>query len=74
MQISERLNLVADFVPACQTAADIGTDHGYIPIELIKRKTVQYAYAMDIVLGITYDLFSEDKDNGKKVVKEGTNV
>ena len=27
MQISERLNLVADFVPACQTAADIGTDH-----------------------------------------------
>ena len=28
-----------------------------------------YAYAMDIVLGITYDLFSEDKDNGKKVVK-----
>ena len=33
-----------------------------------------YAYAMDIVLGITYDLFSEDKDNGKKVVKEGTNV
>ena len=36
MQISERLNLVADFVPACQTAADIGTDHGYIPIELTK--------------------------------------
>jgi len=33
-----------------------------------------YAYAMDIVLGITYDLFSGDKDNGKKVVKEGTNV
>ena len=51
MQISERLNLVADFVPACQTAADIGTDHGYIPIELIKRKTVQYAYAMDINRG-----------------------
>ncbi len=28
-----------------------------------------YAYAMDIVLGITYDLFSEDKDNGKRLLK-----
>ena len=47
-------------------------DRGSYVKDTADEKT--YAYAMDIVLGITYDLFSEDKDNGKKVVKEGTNV
>lgn len=51
MQISDRLKLVVDFVDKCQAVADIGTDHGYVPIALVKQKKVQHAYAMDINKG-----------------------
>ena len=34
MEISERLKTVASFVRTSRTIADIGTDHGYIPIYL----------------------------------------
>ena len=32
MNISTRLFSVANMVDRCKTMADIGTDHGYIPI------------------------------------------
>ncbi len=51
MQLSDRLNLVADFVTEGLKLADIGTDHGYIPIELVKRGVVPSALAMDINKG-----------------------
>lgn len=31
--------------------ADIGTDHGYVPIELVKRRCVKSAIAMDVRTG-----------------------
>ena len=34
MKLSKRLELVASFVPEGSRIADIGTDHGYIPIFL----------------------------------------
>jgi len=51
MQISDRLRLVASFVAPCESAADIGTDHAYVPIALIKAETVQRAFALDINRG-----------------------
>ena len=37
MEISERLKAVASFVRDSRSIADIGTDHGYIPIYLYKE-------------------------------------
>lgn len=51
MQISERLKLVSDFVSTGNTLADIGTDHGYIPIYLVRENRIKKAIAMDINKG-----------------------
>lgn len=51
MNLSTRLKALADMVPECRVMADVGTDHGYLPIELVKRGTVNRAYAMDINKG-----------------------
>lgn len=51
MQLSKRLMQVASFVSEGNRLADIGTDHGYIPIYLVKNGVVPYAYAMDINKG-----------------------
>lgn len=51
MQISGRLKAVAALVPAGGCLADIGTDHGYIPIYLIKDQKVTHAIAMDVNRG-----------------------
>ena len=49
--LSNRLQLIADMVPACEVMADIGTDHGYLPIDLVQSGKVGKAYAMDINKG-----------------------
>lgn len=51
MELSKRLNAIAKMVGECESMADIGTDHGYIPIYLIKQKKVKYALAMDVKTG-----------------------
>lgn len=48
MRLSKRLELVASFVPAGSRLADVGTDHGYIPIALAERKVICHAVAMDL--------------------------
>lgn len=48
MQISERLKTVASFVTEGMRVADIGTDHAYVPIYLIKSGKIPFALAMDI--------------------------
>lgn len=48
MDISERLKTVASFVKMSKTVADIGTDHGYIPIYLYKEGKIEKAIACDI--------------------------
>lgn len=51
MQISKRLEAVADMVtPGC-TLADIGTDHAYIPIYLAQAGKIPHAIAMDVNQG-----------------------
>ena len=51
MQLSKRLLAVSEMVTSNSRLADIGTDHGYIPIYLIENKRVPRAIAMDVNKG-----------------------
>ena len=51
IRLSPRLQMVADFVPPCACAADIGTDHGYLPVWLLQNGVIQTAIAADIHVG-----------------------
>lgn len=51
MQISERLKMVSAFVTEGMRLVDIGTDHAYVPIYLIKNGKIPSALAMDIGIG-----------------------
>ena len=51
MQISKRLQAVSDMVTSCDCLADVGTDHGYIPISLVRRGIAARAVAMDVNQG-----------------------
>ena len=48
MELSNRLKTVASFVRTSRRIADIGTDHGYIPIYLYKEGKIDWAAACDI--------------------------
>jgi len=51
MELSSRLKTIASFVSEGMCVADIGTDHGYIPIYLISEGITDKAYAMDVNRG-----------------------
>ena len=51
MELSQRLYAVARLVTPGNRLADVGTDHGYIPIYLIKEKKIPHGIAMDINKG-----------------------
>lgn len=51
MQLSHRLETIAAFVTPGNRLADIGTDHGYIPIYLVEKDRIPSAIAMDINKG-----------------------
>lgn len=48
IQLSKRLQYVADFITPGLVLADIGTDHGFVPIYMILAGKTPRAYAMDI--------------------------
>ncbi len=48
MALSLRLALISALVPPGARVCDIGTDHGYLPIELIKRGDIKSVIATDI--------------------------
>lgn len=48
LQLQPRLQLLADMVPEGSRLADVGTDHGYIPVWLLKRGRIAAAIASDI--------------------------
>jgi len=48
IKLSNRLLAVASFVTEGNILADVGTDHGYIPIYLVQKKWIPKAVAMDI--------------------------
>lgn len=51
VQLSKRLQAVADFVDNCGILADVGTDHGYIPVCLVEWGKARRAIAMDVNQG-----------------------
>ena len=51
MEISYRLNQIADMVSKGNAVADIGTDHAYVPIKLVLEKKMKSALAMDVGQG-----------------------
>lgn len=50
-KLSERLQAAADFVTQGSIAADIGTDHGFLPIYLVQSGRCPQVIAMDIRKG-----------------------
>lgn len=61
LKLSDRLLAIANLVDKSNTIADIGTDHGYIPVYLLNKNIIQYAIAADINKG--------PLDNAKKEVR-----
>lgn len=48
MQLSERMKRLAALVTEGNRLADVGTDHGYIPIALVQAGKIPAALAMDV--------------------------
>jgi len=46
--ISDRLKRITQLVIPGESIADIGTDHGYVPIELLSRNIVPFAILSDV--------------------------
>ena len=50
-ELGERLKACADFVRNGSRVADIGTDHAYLPIWLVKNNIAKFAIAADVNSG-----------------------
>lgn len=48
MELSKRLQAVSDLLSQGLIVADVGTDHGYIPIYLVQTGKTDKAFAMDV--------------------------
>lgn len=51
MELSDRLRAVAELVTPHLIIADVGTDHGYVPIYLVQNEICPKAIAMDVNQG-----------------------
>lgn len=51
MKLSERMMSIVKYVPVNSIVADIGTDHGYIPIYLIENNISKLVIAADVSKG-----------------------
>jgi tRNA (adenine22-N1)-methyltransferase len=49
--LTPRLKIIADSIQGYETVADIGSDHAYLPIYLVKNRRVKSAIATDINSG-----------------------
>ena len=50
-ELSKRLQTIASFVQPGSRIADVGTDHGFLPIYLLEQGIASYGIAMDIRKG-----------------------
>lgn len=48
MKLTPRLQTIADSVPNGCIVADVGTDHGYLPVYLVEEKISPYVIAGDV--------------------------
>lgn len=51
IKLSQRLRAVADTVITCKTVCDVGCDHGYVSITLVKEGKADKAIACDVNKG-----------------------
>jgi len=51
MELSIRLKTVASMIGTCDSVIDVGTDHGYVPIYLVKKGIIKKAIASDVNRG-----------------------
>jgi tRNA (adenine22-N1)-methyltransferase len=51
MRLSKRLETVASFVPEGSRIADVGTDHGFVPISLAQKNRIRHGIAIDVRQG-----------------------
>ena len=51
MRISDRLKKIADLVAEGSYVCDVGTDHGYVPIYLLRENKIKRAIAVDLSPG-----------------------
>ena len=51
MELSPRLQAIARQVPQGARLADVGTDHGYLPVWLLLNGRIGYAIAADLRKG-----------------------
>ena len=64
MLLSDRMQAVAGLVEPCGVIADIGCDHGYVAMELIRRHVCDKVIAMDINQGPLEQAKSNIRDYG----------
>ena len=50
-KLAPRLAAMADFVSAGESIADIGADHGYLPIHLLREEVIPFAILSDVQKG-----------------------
>lgn len=46
--LTERLKKAAELIGETEVLADIGCDHGYLPIYLLEKNCISFAYACDV--------------------------
>lgn len=62
--LEQRLAEIADMVDEKARIADIGTDHAYLPIALVKNKKINFAIASDVAPGPLNNAISDIKVAG----------
>ena len=76
LKLTNRLLKIASLVSENKRLADIGTDHGYIPVYLLNEGKINFAILADINKGPLENARSEDKvdlrlGSGIEVLKKG---
>ncbi len=51
MELKGRLKAIAEKIPLCETLADIGTDHAFIPLYAVQKSVCKRAIAADVKSG-----------------------
>ena len=77
MELSIRLKTVAEAVTKGNRVADVGTDHGYVPIYLVKNNLSPAGIAMDVNKGPlekAQEHIREEKLGGKIVTRLGNGL
>ena len=51
LKLSNRMMAIANLVEPCDVLVDVGTDHGFLPIYLVKNQVCSKAIAVDVNQG-----------------------